>query len=133
MVKWVSRSVNIGPTVFAGEIRGHKIFGDVPEALGGHDMAMIPPEGLLVVLGNCMGMEIALACKNKGVPYEGMTVEVEGEWDPEEHFLSNLRLWVKMPEDLDERGRRTVEAAVKMCTIRNTLMRGAQVEVNLGA
>jgi len=45
--------------------------------LGGHDLAMIAPMGVLVVLGNCMGMEIARACKNKGLPYEGMTVEVD--------------------------------------------------------
>lgn len=128
-MKWTSASVNIGPTVFVGETRGHKIFGDVPPALGGHDAAMIPPEGLLVVLGNCMGMEIALACKNKGVPYEGMRLEVEADWDEEVHFLDNFRMKILMPETLDERGRRTVEAAAKLCTIRNTLMRGAKVDL----
>ncbi len=128
-MKWTSASVNIGPTVFVGETRGHRIFGDVPPALGGHDAAMIPPEGLLVVLGNCMGMEIALACKNKGVPYEGMRLEVEADWDEEVHFLDNFRMKILMPETLDERGRRTVEAAAKLCTIRNTLMRGAKVDL----
>jgi uncharacterized OsmC-like protein len=128
-VKWTAASVNIGPTVFAGDARGHKLFGDVPPALGGHDAAMIPPEGVLVVLANCMGMEIALACKNKGIPYEGMRLEVEADWDEEVHFLENFRLKILMPETLDERGRRTVEAAAKMCTTRNTLMRGTTVEV----
>ena len=123
----MSTSVNIGPTVFVGEIRGHKLFGDVPPDLGGHDAAMIPPEGLLVVLGNCMGMEIALACKNKGLPYENMRLEVEAEWDEKEHFLSNFKMKIIMPQELDERGRRTVEAGAKLCTIRNTLLRGAEV------
>ena len=129
-MKWMSTSVNVGPTLFAGEARGHRLFADVPPALGGHDAAMIPPEGVLVVLANCMGMEIALACKNKGIPYEGMRLEVEAEWDEKEHFLSNFKMKIIMPEELDERGRRTVEAGAKMCTVRNTLMRGAEVEMS---
>ncbi|HEY3396192.1 MAG TPA: OsmC family protein [Armatimonadota bacterium] len=131
MARWTSKSVNVGPTFFAGEIRGHQLYGDVPMPLGGHDLAMIPPEGLLVVLGNCLGMEIALACKNKGVDYMGMSIEVEAEWDEKEHFLHDFTLKVNMPADLDARAQRTVEAGVKMCTIRNTLMRGAQVDLTV--
>lgn len=131
MARWISHSVNVGPTFFAGEAMGHKIFGDVPPAAGGHDMAMIPPMGLLVILGNCMGMEIALACRNKGLPYEGMTLDVEAEWDEQEHFLHDFQITIHMPTSLDERTRRTVEAGVNLCTIRNTLLRGAQVAVNI--
>ena len=132
MSQWVSTAVNVGPTVFSAEVRGHRLFGDVPEAAGGHDTAMIPPEGILAVLANCMGMEIALACKNKGLPYEGLTVEVEADWDEEAHFLSNFELKITMPEELDERTRRTVEAGAKMCTTRNTFMRGAEVDLEIG-
>ena len=131
MPKWISQSVNVGPTFFVGETLGHKLSADVPLGLGGHDMAMIPPMGILVVLGNCMGMEIALACKNKGLAYEGMTVDVEAEWDEQEHFLSHFKMKVTMPEGMDERTRRTVEAGVKLCTIRNTLMRGAEVDLEI--
>ena len=131
MAKWISKSINVGPTFFAGETMGHKLFADVPLALGGNDMAMIPPMGILVILGNCMGMEVALACKNKGIPYEGMTVEVEAEWDEEAHFLTNFKMKVTMPPGMDERARRTVEAGAKMCTTRNTLMRGATVDLEI--
>lgn len=127
MSKWVSTAVNVGPTLFAAEVRGHRLFGDVPEALGGHDTAMIPPEGLLAVLANCMGMEIALACRAHDLPYAGMKLTAEAEWDEKEHFLHDFRLTVQMPEKLDDHARRVVEAGAKMCTIRNTLQRGAQV------
>jgi putative redox protein len=131
MSQWMSHSVNVGPTFFAGETSGHKIYGDVPPELGGNDMAMIPPMGMLVALGNCMGMEIALACKNKGIPYAGLTVDVEAEWDEQEHFLHDFKMSVHMPETRDEHARRTVEAAAKMCTVRNTLLRGAQVDLEI--
>lgn len=131
MAKWISQSVNVGPTFFAAEVAGHKLYGDVPPAAGGHDLAMIPPMGLLAVLGNCMGMEIALACKNKGIPYEGMTLDVQAEWDEQIHFLSNFQVKITMPPGMDERARRTVEAGIKLCTIRNTLVRGAEVTVDV--
>ena len=132
MAKWTAKSVNVGPTFFVGETMGHKLCADVPPALGGHDMAMIPPMGLLVVLGNCMGLEVALACNNKGVPYEGMTLDVEADWDEQVHVLSNFKLKITMPEPMDERTRRTVEAGAKLCTTRNTFMRGAEVELEIG-
>lgn len=132
MAKWLSKSINVGPTFFAGDTMGHKIYGGVPPGLGGDDMAMIPPMGLLVVAGNCMGMEIALACKNKGMSYEGMVVEVEAEWDEKEHFLHDFKMTVKMPEGMDEHTRRTVEAGAKMCTVRNTLLRGSKVDLEIG-
>ena len=131
MSKWMSHSVNVGPTFFAGDTAGHKIYGDVPAALGGTDMAMIPPLGILVAAGNCMGMEIALACKNKGIPYAGLTVDVEAEWDEKEHFLHDFKMSVHMPPALDAHGRMAVEAAAKMCTVRNTLLRGAQVALEI--
>jgi uncharacterized OsmC-like protein len=126
-----SVSVNVGPTFFAGDIRGHKIMGDVGLELGGHDMGMMPSEGLLVVFGNCLGMEIAIACRNKGIPYEGMTVEVEADYEEEHHWMDNFRVTVHMPGPLDERARRTVHAGAGLCTVHNTLQRHPQIEVTL--
>jgi uncharacterized OsmC-like protein len=126
-----SVSVNVGPTIFAGDIRGHKIYGDVGTEYGGHDVAMMPSEGLLVVFGNCLGMEIALACRNKGIPYEGMTVEVEADYEEERHWMDNFRVTVYMPTALDERTRRTVQAGAGLCTVHNTLLRHPQIAVTI--
>jgi uncharacterized OsmC-like protein len=60
-----------------------------------------------------------------------MALDVEAEWDEKEHFLHDFKLTIHMPEALDERTRRTVEAGVKLCTVRNTLMRGAQVDLEI--
>ena len=131
MAEWVETSVNVGPTVFYGEIRGHRTWADVPADLGGHDAAPMPPETLLTALGNCMGMVIALSCKAHGVPYEGMRLDVAAEVVDKENRLDNFRLTIHMPGELDEHGRKVVEAAQKLCKVGNTLMHGVKLETTI--
>ena len=64
-------------TLFCGEIRGHWPYGDAPEDLGGNDCALLPVEGPLVTLGNCVWTVITLVVKQKSVVYEGMSPDVE--------------------------------------------------------
>lgn len=121
-------SRNTHGTVFCAEARGHQFMCDVPSLMGGTDTAMIPPEGLLASLGNCLGMAIALTCKTKEIPYEGMTVKVSADAVDGGKRLDNFRVEVKMPQELDERQRRIVESAKEMCKVGHTLSHGARVE-----
>ncbi|MGE5532181.1 MAG: OsmC family protein [Bacteroidota bacterium] len=131
MSKWISRSINLGPTLMHGQIREHRLFGDLPESLGGRDTAMEPSEGLLIALGNCMGMVIAAACEARGVPYLGMILHVEAEVIEGEYRLDNFRLKVHMPGPVDDRTRRAVAAGERLCKVHNTLRHGADVQVQL--
>jgi uncharacterized OsmC-like protein len=131
MVKCVSHTVNVGPLLFCGEIRGHRVFGDLPEDLGGHDTGMDPFEGLLVALGNCLGMVIAQTCQARGVDYAGLTLDVEADVDSEARRLDNFRVKVHMPGPLDDKTRRAVAAGERLCRVRNTLRHDASVEVEL--
>lgn len=131
MPKWISRSINLGPTLMWGEIRGHRLFGDLPEQLGGRDTAMEPSEGLLLAMGNCMGMVIAAACEARQVPYEGMILQVQAEVLEGEHRLDSFQVRIHMPGPLDDRTRRAVEAGQRLCKVHNTLHHGADVKVEL--
>jgi len=131
VAKWTARATNIGPTAFSGEIRGHRITGDVPEELGGHNAGALPPEWLPTALAGCMGTVIALACRERGVPYDGMTVEVECDDITDEHRLANFKMKITMPETLTEHDRQVVVAAESLCRVRNTLMHGAEVTVEV--
>ena len=129
MEKWIAQSVNIGSTVFCGRIRGHSVFTDAPEDVGGYDLAPMPPEVILPALANCMGTVIALACEARGVPYQGMRRQVEAEVIEGENRLDNFRLEIQMPEDLAESGRRVIQAAEDLCKVAGTLRHGAHVEI----
>jgi len=131
VAKWTAKAINIGPALFCGDIRGHRVFADVPPELGGHDCAAMPPETVLTALGNCMGMVIALACKAHGIPYEGMSLDVEAEVVEAENRLDDFRLTIHMPEGLDEHGQRVVDAAQRLCKVGNTLAHGVKLDVRI--
>jgi uncharacterized OsmC-like protein len=96
--------------------------------MGGEDTAMLPPESLLASLGNCLGMVIALTCRNKEIPYDGMTVKVTADMVEGGKRLDNFRAEVTMPEALDARQRKIVESALDLCKVGKTIAHGAQVE-----
>jgi uncharacterized OsmC-like protein len=113
---------------FCGTARGHQFHCDIPTEMGGEDAAMLPPEGLLASLGNCLGMVIALTCAQKEIPYEGLEVTVTADIVEEGKRLDNFRAEVKMPQELDARQRKIVESAFALCKVGHTLAHGATVE-----
>ncbi len=131
MEQWKVVARNIGPTFFSADVRGHKVFGDVPPELGGNDAAPIPPETLLTALGNCMGMVIALTCKAKGVAYEGMELDVTADVVDGGARLDNFVVTIRMAEKPDDRARQVIENAESLCKVANTLMHGADVKVTI--
>jgi uncharacterized OsmC-like protein len=104
------------------------MFCDIPQPMGGTDTAMTPVEALLGSLGNCLGTVIALVCKNKGLPYEGLAVEVSADLDEQAHRLDDFRVTVHMPGPVDEATKRAVLAAEPLCNVHNTLARGANIQ-----
>jgi putative redox protein len=104
------------------------MFCDIPRPMGGTDSALTPVEALLGSLGNCLGTVIALVCRNKGIEYEGLSVEVSAELDQEVHRLDNFVVTVTMPGAIDEATKRAILAAEPLCNVHNTLTMGAKVE-----
>ncbi len=92
---------------------------------------MTPPEAQVATLANCMGLVIAMACANKDVSYEGMSVDATAVLNSETHCLGEFKVQIHMPGVISDRCRRTVEAAAKMCSIGNTICADSSVEVSL--
>lgn len=126
-----AKATNVGPTIVCAKVRGHSYFADLPEEMGGYDSAALPPEMLCASLANCIGMIVSLTCRDEGIPYEGMTVEVEAQPDDDRNQLDNFKVTITMPEDLTEEQRATVEEAQALSKVRGTIMSGASVEVTV--
>ena len=124
-------ATNVGPTVFSADVNGFKLLADAPASAGGTGAAMTPPQAQVAVLANCMGLVIAIACGNKGVDYEGMSVEATAMLNSETHCLGEFKVEIHMPGVITDRCRRTVEAAANMCSIGNTICADSSVEVSL--
>ncbi len=124
-------SINVGPTLFCADVEGLKLFADAPGAYGGNEAAMTPPQALVATLANCVGLVVAITCKNKGIAYEGMSVAATATMDPASHCLGDFKVEVSIPGEVTDEVRRTVEAAQEMCVIGNTMCAVNTVDVSL--
>ncbi len=131
MANMKANAKNVGPTIMCAKVRGHSCFTDLPEDMGGTDTAPLPPETLCAALANCIGMVVTITCREEGIPYEGLTVDVEAEPNDEQNKLDNFKVTITMPQELTAEQRATVEQAQAESKVRGTVMAGANVEVTV--
>ncbi|MGI5819741.1 MAG: OsmC family protein [Armatimonadota bacterium] len=131
MAKMSATAKNVGPTIMCAKVRGHSCFTDLPEEMGGTDTAALPPETLCAALANCIGMVISITCREEGIPFAGMLVEVEAEVNDEKQKLDNFQVTITMPEELSAQQRATIEQASGESKVRGTVAAGANVEVTV--
>lgn len=131
MAKMTAQSKNVGPTIMCAKVRGHSCFTDLPEDMGGTDTAALPPETLCAALANCIGMIVSITCNEEGIPYAGMTVDVEAEPDDEKNKLDNFKVTITMPEELTDEQRSIVDEAQSQSKVRGTVMAGSEVDVTI--
>lgn len=131
MAEMTAQSRNVGPTIMCAKVRGHSCFTDLPEDMGGTDTAALPPETLCAALANCIGMIVSITCNEEGIPFAGMTVDVEAEPDDEKNKLDNFKVTITMPEQLTDEQRAIVDEAQAQSKVRGTVMAGSKVEVTI--
>lgn len=78
-----------GGLAVESESRGFKVIMDEPENLGGTDTGMNPVEALLCALGSCQCIVAAAFAKAKGIEFEDLWLDVEGDLNPA-GFLKGL-------------------------------------------
>ncbi len=126
----------VGPTLFAAKVRGHLVLADLPEEMGGTDVAPLPPEILLASLAECFGMVAALHCRDRGIPCRGMSVTVCADKGKDENgaeYWTSIKMHVRLPEEVDEqRVRAIMRHASLACSVRGTIIREQDVTVTTG-
>lgn len=127
---------HLGAVQFEIKAREHTIACDQPEAMGGFDEGMTPPELLLASLGSCAAYYAVAYLKKKGITAPGTRVDVTADKVPNPGRVDNFQIAVSVPVDLSEEQRAGVEQAVHHCLIHNTLLHpptiGLTIHANAG-
>jgi uncharacterized OsmC-like protein len=71
-----------GGLAVESETRGFKVTMDEPKNLGGTDTGMNPVEAMLCALGSCQCIVAAAFAKSKGIEFEDLWLDVEGDLNP---------------------------------------------------
>jgi putative redox protein len=83
-----------GDMSFATELQGHRLTVDADPRFGGRDQGPRPKPLVLTALGGCTGMDVVSLLAKMKVPFDALTVEVEGE-AREEHPQVYTRIHIR--------------------------------------
>ena len=110
---------HLGAVQFEIRARQHTIMCDQPEANGGFDEGMTPPELMLASLGSCAGYYAAQYLRKKGLATEGTRVRVTAGKVMGPARLENFKIEVSLPIVVGNEHRKGVEEAViTSCRVR---------------
>ncbi|MBT9282914.1 MAG: OsmC family protein [Hydrogenibacillus schlegelii] len=125
-VEWSGEGVRA-----VAHIRDKQIVIDEPPALGGTDQGPNPVELVLAALGGCISVLVSLLAKRHGVELREVTIDVEGDLDPD-GFLEKApgvrpgfqeiryRIAIDSPSAAD-RVRALIEHVERICPVKDTL------------
>jgi putative redox protein len=120
-----------GGLKFAAQVRSHRVFVDQPVHSGGDDSAPAPIELLGASLGTCIALYVQQFCQLRGLPYEGMRVEVETVGAANPNRIARFSARVVLPTEVPGKYAEAIERVARSCPAHNTLAGGAHVTVSV--
>lgn len=115
---------------FAAQIRSHRIVVDQPIRGGGGEEGPMPIELLGASLGTCVALYVQQFCVVRGLPFEGLRVEVEQDGAANPNRIGRFRVRVVLAHELPPEYAAMLERVARSCPAHNTLTHGAEVEIS---
>ena len=124
-----------GGLKFAAQVRSHRVVVDQPPRGGGNDEGPMPIELLGASLGTCVGLYVQQFCHTRGLPYDGMRVEVEQYGAQNPNRVGEFVVRVVLPQGVPDQYAEALERVARSCPAHHTLELGAKLpfEIQTGA
>jgi putative redox protein len=119
-----------GGMKFATRIRDHTLVVDQPAGAGG-DEGPMPIELLGASLGTCVALYVQQFCHARGLPYDGMRVEVEQIGARNPGRVGRFDVRVVLREEIPEQYSEMLARVARSCPAHNTLVHGSEVAVGI--
>lgn len=119
-----------GGMKFATRIRGHTLVVDQPAGVGS-DEGPMPLELLGASIGTCVALYVQQFCHTRGLPYEGMRVEVQQIGAQNPGRIGRFDVRVILADALPAQYAPMLERVARSCPAHNTLVHGSEVDVRI--
>ena len=116
---------------FAAQVRSHRVIVDQPERAGGDDAGPMPLELLGTALGTCTALYVQQFLQARGLPSEGMRVEVEQQKASNPSRIGLFVVRVVPPAALPPAYAELLERVARSCPAHGTLAHEAQVLITV--
>ena len=123
----------LGDVQFEAQARGHKIICDQPEASGGADEGMTPPEFLLASLATCAGYYAVEYLRVRKLPSEGLRVKVTAEKAKNPARLDQFAILIESPHSYSEKDLEGIHRSAEKCLVKNTLLMPPAMSLRVAA
>lgn len=111
--------------------RGLEVVSDQPEKDGGGNTAVTPTELLVTSLGMCVGVFVLYFAKRHEIAVEGMRIETDYEMVEGPRRVGKMQVRVKMPGELGDQERATLQRVAEQCVVHNTLQHPPEIDVSV--
>lgn len=122
-----------GGTRFAAQVRSHRVVVDQPTRAGGDDRGPMPLELLGTALGTCVAFYVQQFLQARGLPCDGLRVEVEQHKAANPSRIGVFVVRVVPPAGLPDAHAELLERVARSCPVHGTLAHVAQVLVTIDA
>jgi putative redox protein len=119
-----------GGLKFAAQIRSHRLIVDQPAGVG-EDAGPMPLELIGASLGTCVALYVQQFCAARGLPYDGMRVELDQVGAQNPGRIAQYTVRVMLPRALPPQYAEMLERVARSCPAHNTLVHGAAVDVQI--
>lgn len=113
-------------------VRDHTIAVDQPVDAGGEDLAPTPTELFVASLASCVAFYAGRYLSRHGITREGLGVTVSFQMaDDRPARVTDIKVEVRIPEELPDARRPALQAVVEHCTVHNSLTTPPRIRVLL--
>jgi uncharacterized OsmC-like protein len=116
---------------FAVQIRSHRLIVDQPARAGGEDAGPMPLELLSASLGSCIALYAQQYLKSRGLPYEGIRVEVDPRGATNPARIAEFVVRLVVPASLSGHESEMLERVARSCPAHHTLELGAPLTLHV--
>jgi putative redox protein len=111
------------------EYNGFTIRTDQSPRGGGEGSAPQPFDLFLASIATCAGIYVKGFCDSRGIPSEGLGLEMRIEPDPVTHRIGKLVLEIRLPEGFPETHREAVIRAADLCAVKKHILNPPAFEI----
>lgn len=119
----------VGPTTSQGEVRGHSVLIDRPEAKGGEDRGAMGGEHLLVALGGCFNSNLLAAIRARDAAVDNIRITVAGTLEGAPPSYTRIQMTVAGDYQDQELMERLVTISKRSCIVANTLKGAVELSI----
>jgi uncharacterized OsmC-like protein len=109
----------------------HTVLTDQPVDEGGTDAGMSPVELFVGSLASCVAYFVGRYCARHQIRCDGFTVEADWNMAEQPHRVGTVTLRIRLPETLNPSERERLLRVAHGCTVHQSLVVPAQVEIEL--